>query len=203
MVAAMADTEEARLQTAKQVADYMDENMAEMMFRGEEQRFLPKPFFDIVTSERVVRRLILADDGLNLREREAKGFAEQVLRDGLKIYATCVFSETSLSCVRDLLAIGLTDKKFPFTEKDCPKQYQSRSFRNGFIRDQKLFNPAFIVPNSELDWDKCIAKPINFLEDEKFLLGSGTFGNVYEIKLHSSQHSLSSVSYNSVRGIAH
>ncbi|KAF3011217.1 hypothetical protein E8E13_011625 [Curvularia kusanoi] len=192
MVTAMADTEEARLQTARQVADYMDEKMAEMMFRGEEQRFLPKPFFDIVTSKRVVRRLISADDELNLEEREAKAFTEQVLHDGLKMYATCIFSEMSLSLVKNLFAIGLTDKKFPLKEKDCPKQYQIRSFRNGFIMHQKLFNPAFISPNSELNWDKCIAKPINFTEDEESLLGSGTFGNVYEIELHSSQHSLTS-----------
>lgn len=204
MVAGMADIKLPQLHTAVDVLGFIEDHTARTMFRGETQEFLPKPFFDIITSETVVRRLISADDSLELDEKEARAFARQIVCDGPKMYATCILGELPLNCVKALFAIGLTDEKFPFEEKDflTHRKFQSGFFLRRFMKNQMLFNPAFISPNSDLSWDNRIAKPINFQVNDESIFGMGAFENVYKIQLHPGQHSLSSVSYDPMKGTA-
>lgn len=187
----------APLKDFDQVPDYMDENMATTMFRGEEQKFLPKPNFDVVTAENVVRHLVSKDEELYLGLQEKEEFVKKIVLQGRKIFATCVFSDMPLTCVKALFEDGLTDAKFPFDEAACPGMKSKRKFRNSFIPNQKLFNPAYFDMDSEQDWDNRITKPIDFHECTTSLLGHGTFGNVYKIWIHRDQRSISSVSLHS------
>lgn len=195
----MDDVKENSLETALEVVEFMERNMAITMFRGEEQIFLPKPSFDIVTSEIVVRNLVSTDEGLVFEHQEREDFIQKVVLHGSKMFATCIFSEMSLACVKNLFDSGLTDEQFPFKISDClaftkagspPDFISRRKTRSTFVPNQKLFNTAFFSLDSELFLDDRVAKPIDFDESMKYLLGSGSSGLVYKIHIHPSQHSL-------------
>ncbi|KZM23618.1 uncharacterized protein EKO05_0007461 [Ascochyta rabiei] len=181
-----------KLENAAEVLDYMDEHMATTEFRGETQKFLPNPNFDIVTSERVIRNLVSKDRQLYIGELENEEFVHRVRREGRKMFATCIFGEFPLTCLKALFEDGLSDAKFPFEEKDCPGQIKKRKFCGSFIGNQKLFNPAYLHTNSEQKWDGRVTKPIEYSESKSALLGQGAFGDVYEIRIHPSQRSFSS-----------
>lgn len=186
----MVSLEGNNLETSDQVADYMDQNMVETMFRGEVQRFLPKLHFDIATSENVIRCLVMKDKEVYSGQKAAEVFIRRIVLSGRRIFATCVFSGMPLSCVKALFEDGLSDERPPLKSSDCPGLAEKREFRNTFIPNQKLFNPAFLSLDSEQTWNNHVSKPIEFNEDSKSLLGSGTFGNVYQIQIDPNQHSL-------------
>jgi hypothetical protein len=102
------------------------------------------------------------------------------------MFATCVFSEMSLTCVQALFDDGLTDARFPFKEEECPGLRSKRRFRTAFLINQSRFNSTYFTTDSEHQWDNRVAKPIDF--DERSLLGSGAFGNVYEIWINYTDY---------------
>ncbi|KAF9693554.1 hypothetical protein EKO04_008240 [Ascochyta lentis] len=181
-----------KLENVTQVSDYMDEHMTETVFRGEKQVFLPKPDFDIVSSESVIRSLVSNDEELYLGQLEKEELVQRIYREGRKMFATCVFGDLPLTCLKALFEDGLSDAKFPFDEDDCPGQISKRKFRASFIRNQKLFSPAYLEMDSEQNWDGRVTKPIEYDESKSELLGQGAFGDVYRIRIHCSQRSFSS-----------
>jgi hypothetical protein len=185
----------AMFEDAEQVVEYMDRHMAKTIFRGEEQEFLPTPHFDAVTTKTVIRALVSKDDELYLGEDE-ESFIRQVLAEGRKIFATCIYADLSLSCVKALFDFGLNDTKFPFTEEACPAHKNKRKFRLNFLENQKRFNPAYLRLNSTQRWSNLTAKPLKLDEGKHSLLGQGAFGNVYKVWIHPDQRSFSSVRQN-------
>lgn len=175
------------------VLDYMDKHMATTKFRNAKQTFLPKANFNAVTTEDVIRLLVSRDKELHLSQQAQDEFVKRVVREGRKMFATCIFSEMSLTCVQALFEDGLSDDKFPFEESDCPGLVHKRTFRNSFLVHQSRFNTVYFDLNSEHEWDDLITKPIDF--DESLLLGEGAFGHVYEIHIHGGQRSFSSVGH--------
>lgn len=183
----------APLQDLDTVPEYMDDHMAATTFRGEDQTFLPTPYFDIVTAESVVRHLVSKDGNLYLGPQDQDDFIHKILTEGRKMFATCVYGDLPLTCVKTLFEYGLTDAKFPFREDDCPAQKNKRKFKSSFLENQKRFNPAFFELNSEHKWDGRMAKPVHLDESKSSLLGQGAFGDVYKIWIHPDQRSFSSV----------
>jgi hypothetical protein len=179
------------LENHDDVLDYMDKHMANTMFRDEKQMFLPQANFDTVTAKAVIRNLVSRDSELHLGQHAQEEFVQDVFVKGRKMFATCVFSEMSLTCVQALFDDGLTDARFPFKEEECPGLRSKRRFRTAFLINQSRFNSTYFTTDSEHQWDNRVAKPIDF--DERSLLGSGAFGNVYEIWIHSGQRSFNSV----------
>lgn len=185
----------AKLENVNQVVEYMDEHMTETEFRGETQRFLPTPNFEKVTSEIVIRELVSKDEELYLGQQERNDFVQRIHNEGRKMFATCIFGDLPLTCLKALFDDGLSDSRFPFKAEDCPGQKNKRKFRTNFIDNQRLFNPAFFKMNCEQKWDGRVTKPIENDESASALLGQGAFGNVYQIRIHPGQRSFSSVSY--------
>lgn len=181
------------LKNAAQVLEYMEKHLAKTTFRGEDQKFLPAPEFDKITSESVIRRLVQNGDNLYLGPGEEDDFVRKTYREGRKMFATCIFGELPLSCLKALFESGLSDANFPFEERDCPGQVNKRQFRKEFLGNQKLFNPAYFQMNSEQKWDGRVTKPVDYDEGKAALLGQGAFGDVYRIHIHPSQRSFSSV----------
>ncbi|KAF3052407.1 hypothetical protein E8E11_001850 [Didymella keratinophila] len=174
------------------VIEYMDSHMTTVTFRGEEQTFLPRPNFDLVTSEAVIRSCVSRDGNLCLGHQEQNDFVHKICTEGRKMFATCVYGELPLTCVKTLFESGLTDAKFPFREEDCPLQKYKRRFKACFLENQKLFNSAYLDLNSEQEWDGRVAKPVGLDERRSSLLGQGAFGDVYKIWIHPDQRSFSS-----------
>lgn len=177
---------------SEQVMDYMDTHMEKTVFRGEEQNFLPTPHLDLVTTEAVIRTLVSNDDDLYLGEDEER-FVRQVLAEGRKMFATCIYADLPLSCVKALFDFGLNDTKFPFKEEDCPAHKNKRKFRLNFLENQKRFNPAYLRLNSAQKWNNLTAKPLQLDEGKHSLLGQGAFGDVFKVWIHPAQRSFSSV----------
>lgn len=180
------------LDDVEQVLEYMDAHMKTTIFRGEEQIFLPTPNFNVVTAEAVIRALVLKDDDLYLGEEE-ESFVRKVLAEGRKMFATCIYADLSLTCVKALFDFGLNDQKFPFKEEDCPAHKNKRKFRLNFLENQKRFNPAYLRLNSTERWNNLTAKPLQLDEGKPSLLGQGAFGDVYKVWIHPDQRSFSSV----------
>jgi hypothetical protein len=172
---------------------YMNEHMEDIEFRGETQEFLPRPSFDIVTAESVIRHIVKQDGHLFLGEQEREALIKRIAKYGRKMFATCVYGGLPMTCLKALFDDGLDDGQFPFKLNDCPGQKDKQAFRVSFLKNQKLFNPAYLSMDSEQDWDIRITKPIEYNENKSSLLGQGAFGNVYRIYIHPEQRSFSSV----------
>ncbi|KAJ4353060.1 hypothetical protein N0V95_003713 [Ascochyta clinopodiicola] len=181
-----------RLQNTEQVLEYMDKHLASTVFRGEKQRFLPRPNFEAVTAEDVVRTLVDKDGDLHLGPAEEEEFVRKILISGRKIFATCIYAEISLACVKALFECGLSDARFPLNEDDCTAQKYQRKFKKDYLERQRLFNAAYFQLNSEQTWTGHIAKPLMLDEGGSALLGKGAFGNVYKIWIHPAQRSFTS-----------
>ncbi|KAF1928584.1 kinase-like protein [Didymella exigua CBS 183.55] len=106
------------------------------------------------------------------------------------MFATCIYAELSLTCVKALFDHGLNDYKFPFKEEDCPAHEEKGKFKSKFLQNQKLFNPPYLRLNSTQIWNNLTAKPLQL--DEGKLLGRGAFGDVYKVWIHPDQRSFSS-----------
>lgn len=178
-----------------QLLEYMDAHMVTTTFRGEEQTFLPRPNFDVVTAESVIHHLVSKDGDLYLGPTEKKDLVRKICAEGRKMFATCVYGELPLTCIKALFEYGLSDAKFPFKEKDCPAQKHKRKFKSCFLENQKRFNTAFFDLNSEQKWDGHTSKPLKLDESKTSLLGQGAFGDVYQIWIHPDQRSFSSVGH--------
>lgn len=183
-----------RFQDTEQVMEYMDRYLTSTEFRGEIQKFLPRPNFDAVTAEDVIRILVKKDGDLDLEPAEKEEFVQKIVASGRKMFATCVYAEISLACVKALFECGLSDAKFPFKKSDCTAQKYKRKFQKDYLEKQRLFNVAYLHLNSEQAWTGQTAKPLTWDEGGSALLGKGAFGNVFKIWIHPAQRSFSSVS---------
>jgi serine/threonine protein kinase len=172
------------------VLDYMDKHMASTIFREQKQIFLLQAALDAITTETVIRNLVSQDNELDLEQHAQEEFVQEVFAKGRKMFATCIFSAMSLTCVQALFDDGLTDTRFPFEEDECPGLKSNRKFRTTFLVNQSRFHTAYFKPDSEHQWDNRITKPIDF--NEGLVLGAGTFGFVYEIWIHPGQRSFKS-----------
>jgi hypothetical protein len=181
------------LTDAGQVCNYINTKLVEMDFRGEPQSFLPAPDFDVITAEDVVRAVIWKDQESYLGEQERENLVRRILKEGRKMFATCVYGGLPMTCLEGLFQDGLSDGKFPFKIENCPGQKNNQRFRSSFINNQKTFNVAFFRLSVEQTLDRNISKPISYDESDEALLGEGAFGQVYEISIHPSQRSFSSV----------
>lgn len=186
------DNEHIVLKSVGEVQSYMDEHMAQTEFEGQTQKFLPRPYFEVVTAEDVIKSLVSKDEDLHLSQPAQDDFVRKVLHQGRKMFATCIFSEMSLTCVQALFEDKLTDLEFPFKKEDCPGLKSKRQFYNTFLVNQLRFNVAYFEENSEYGWDDRMMKPIDFKESS--LLGQGAFGDVYEVEIHPEQRSFRNVS---------
>lgn len=185
----------APLLNLNEIPDFIDANMAITEFRGEKQTFLPQTIFDLVTTEKVIRHLVARDEDLYLGPQEEEDFVRRILTQGKRMFVTCIYGELSLTCVKSLFEYGLSDKRFPFKEEDCPAHMAKRKFRLAFLENQKRFNPAFFALNSEQNWDEHMTKPLKLDESKNSLLGQGAFGDVYKVWIHPAQRSFSSVGH--------
>lgn len=169
------------------VVDFMDAHMTTTVFRGEEQTFLPRPAFDRVTTKGMIRRLISQDSDLYLSSMNQDEFAAQILNNCRKMFAACIFSEIPLVAIKALMEDGLSDTKFPFSEHECPALKSKRKFRKVFLPNQSRFHTAFFDLGSVQELDPAIRLPIDF--DEKRVLGRGSSGPVYSVRIHGAHHS--------------
>lgn len=176
-----------------EILDYIDENMKEVKFRGVEQKFLPRPHLDSITTKDVIRVVIAKEEGFYLAQQKLEELVEEIYQKGRKMFATYVYSTLPLTCLVALLEDGLSDKRFPFSFEDCPRQYPKREFRSKFLQNQKYFHTAYFDISSEQTLDGGITIPIEHDEGHEALLGEGAFGQVFRIDIHDGQRSFSSV----------
>lgn len=161
-------------------------------FRGESQEFLPRCALDQITTWDVISLVAQEDKELYLKGKEMEEFVNQVYRKAPKLFATCVFDELSMNYLKGLLDDNLSDANFPLTESTCSEPKVKRRLRRVMSNQKKFFVP-YLSTNSMQNLDD-ITKPIKFDEDEDFLLGTGAFGEVYEIEIHPDHRSFSCVS---------
>ena len=178
-------------ETAK-LLDYVEEAMVTAKFRGQTQKFLPKPALDFATREGTIRGVIAEQNTGWLTIPEQEGFVFEICQRGRKMFIICVYAEKSMSFLRTLLNSGLDDSKYPFSSEDCPAQIGRSTFRNSIIANQIFFGARFFSLNSEQSLDDDMPKPINF--DESKVLGRGAFGEVVKVQIPEEQRDFSSVS---------
>lgn len=180
------------LESVTDVQSYMDQHMKETKFEGQTQKFLPRPYFEVVTAENVIKNLVSKDKDLHLSQPAQDAFVGRILHEGQKMFATCIYSDMSLTCVQALFEDGCNDLGFPFKKEDCPGLKDKRPFCNNFLANQLWFNVAYFGENPNQNWDDRMMKPINFKESS--LLGQGAFGDVHEVEIPPEQRSFRNVS---------
>jgi hypothetical protein len=172
------------------VFTYIQSNIAQTIFRGEQQRFLKKTAFDEITSKQTIRLVAEKDEALFMNEEQLDQFVNQVARDGRRMFATCVQGSLPMTCLQLLLGSGLTDANMPLTKEDYPGKQLKRNFVSSFIPNQALFNTAYFHLDAFQDLTG-LTKPIDY--DKSNLIGKGAFGAVYNIQIHAEYRSFVSV----------
>lgn len=172
------------------VFTYIQRNLVQTTFRGEQQRFLRKLAFDEITTKQTIHLVAAEDEALFLDEDDLGQFVGRVARDGKRLFATCVQGSLPMTCLQLLLESGLTDASMPLTEEDFPGRKFKRSFVGSFLPNQALFNTAYFHLDSIQDLSG-LTKPID--HDETKMIGKGAFGAVYTVKIHVEHRSFPSV----------
>lgn len=167
--------------------------MVTLSFKGQAQVFLPKSAFDTVTNKDVISRLISKDEDLYLNPQEEAELVTRVHQEGRKLFATCVYCDLPMTCLKALLDNGHTDAKVPLTLDDCPRERHKRKFVTGFLVHQKRFNTPYFAHESSQSLDDRVI-PIWLDESRSNMRGKGAFGEVYPARIHRDHHSLSCVS---------
>ncbi|KAJ4355046.1 positive regulation of MDA-5 signaling pathway [Ascochyta clinopodiicola] len=171
------------------VFTYIQSNIRQTMFRGEQQHFLRKSAFDEITTRETVHLVASEDEDLFMDEKSLDQFVDRIFKDGKRLFATCVQGSLPMTCLQLLLENGLTDSNMPLSKEDFPGKKLKRNFVGSFLPNQTLFNVAFFELDEVQDLTG-LTKPID--HDENRLIGKGAFGAVYTIQIHSEQRSFTS-----------
>ncbi|KAJ4365203.1 positive regulation of MDA-5 signaling pathway [Neocucurbitaria cava] len=177
---------------ADDVYEFMESHMVKWNFRGEMQEFLPKPAFAAVTTKEVIE-LVVSDDANFLLDVQAQEhFVMKVHEEAPIMFTTCFYAAgLSMAVLKALLDSGLNDQDLPLTKDSCANTKLKRLIPT-FCDNQKRFRIAYFGLNSMQNLGD-ITKPIKFDEDEKHLLGTGAFGEVWEIEIHDDHRSFFNV----------
>ncbi|KAH6639406.1 kinase-like domain-containing protein [Boeremia exigua] len=179
-----------QFEDTEDVFKYIQENVVQTVFRGEPQRFLRKAALDEVTSKETILLVTSDDEDVFLDEDGLERFADQVVKFGRQMFATCVQGSLPMTCLQLLLENGLTDTDMPLTEDNFPGSKKTkRRFVGSFIPNQALFSTAYFHLDSFQDLTG-LTKPID--HDESTLIGKGAFGAVYTVQIHEEHRAFAS-----------
>ncbi|MCJ1263927.1 hypothetical protein MMC22_003797 [Lobaria immixta] len=76
--------------------------------------YIPCAELNIITSNPMIRRIVLEDAHLDMTLDEKDLFIRKVQRDARRLLVMCVDASLGMSCLKELLDKGLTDAKLPF-----------------------------------------------------------------------------------------
>lgn len=75
--------------------------------------YIPRPELKIITSNSMIRRIVLEDAHLDMTLDEKDNFTQRVQRDARRLLVMCVNASLGMSCLKELLDKGHTDAKLP------------------------------------------------------------------------------------------
>lgn len=174
--------------------EYINDNIVELQYRGETQRFLSQEDLFRVVTPRAILDMFQKDDGLFLSRDEEVNMAKFVMNKARKTFACVVYSGLPMTCLKALIDDGLDDSRFPFSIEDCRRYKYNQLFRAAFLNNQKIFDAPFFAFGSDQVLDGGTPKPIEFLEDHRGHANLGAFGTVQKVRIHPGHYSFPKVS---------
>ena len=188
---AMTNEDAAGFRNIIELEEYMDDHMASSNFCGYSQQYLPRPAFETVTRQAVIRFVLDSDKDLFLSEDERRDLSYRIYNECQKLFATCLYSEAPLTLLKELMDRRLSDAQFPLDAKNQPQWSHRRLWRR-FIRNQRNFHTVYFELGSYQILDNRCVIPINC--DDPHHLGGGSFDEVYEVQINPDQHEFPQVS---------
>ncbi|EXJ69219.1 CAMK/PKD protein kinase [Cladophialophora psammophila CBS 110553] len=156
----------------------------------EHQKFISHREIDILITKEVVSELLREDVSL----RETMPYLSDNMRGTLikhiktftpRLLCLCIYVDLPLACLCELLDYGVDDSNLPLSIEQCPA-VRWRTQWDLMIQAQGIFL-ALEFPSDLLFQDCEVSENIvlPFLsETPKKLIGEGSFGRVYKVKIH-------------------
>lgn len=165
--------------------DCIDNHIETMMFCGHSQEFLSKQAFEKIITIESIHDFFFREQDLSAAGDTSECFMSNTIREGRKLFATCVYAGLSQEAIISLFPDGLNDARFQQIQ-NSPKSFG----RHGTtLKDNlKRFHIAYFAPDSTQNLDS-ITKPIDFTENRSFVNGKGINGNIWSIRIHPDHHS--------------
>jgi hypothetical protein len=178
----------------RNIREYINDNIVELQYRGETQRFLSQEHLSHVVTPSAIRAVFEKDDDLFLDPLGEADLVEFVMNKARKTFVCVVYSGLPPSCLKALIDDGLDDSRFPFSIEDCRRHKDNQLFRAAFVNNQKIFDAPFFHFGLHQVLDGGTPKPIEFLEDHRGHANLGAFGTVQKVRIHPGQYSFPKVS---------
>lgn len=178
--------------------DFIDKQMAIVMFDGAEQRFLPKAAFERATTRAVIKQTIDTEGvwlrgGTLLTRSKDFDIAVHIHTSCRKIFATWLSSGQPTTLLTALINSGISDAQFPLVTEDCPLLLRPSLRGQHFINRQRFFNPAYFELGSFQVLDSSWTIPIYL--NSPVPIWKGYWSEIYDVQIHPEQHSFLPVGF--------
>jgi hypothetical protein len=197
---------------AKEVRKAVREKMVE---NWRKQRFLPRGDFRYIFNDSIVGTLLEDDESLKSyspyrtelssqgKEFSLDDFKKDVIANGTRLLAVCVYSAWPLECLHRLMSHGIKNANLPLKVSDFPEDLHTLKnmdlFKcDAFLNDQGSFIPHnFNRPKGPPVYEQIddnVVIPVIFDDSDSARLGQGFFGEVFAATIYPGHHEFSAVS---------
>jgi len=197
---------------AKEVRKAVREKMVE---NWRKQRFLPRGDFKYIFNDSVVGALLEDDESLKSsspyrtelssqgKEFSLDDFRKEVIIDGTRLLAVCIYSAWPLECLHRLMSHGIKNSDLPLKTSDFPEGLHTLKNMDlikcdAFLNDQGSFIPhSFNRPKGPPVYEQIddnVVIPVIFDDSDSARLGQGFFGEVFAATIYPGHHEFSAVS---------
>jgi hypothetical protein len=197
---------------AKEVRKAVREKMVE---NWRKQHFLPRGDFKYIFNDSVVGALLEDDESLKsnspyCKELSSRGngfslddFKKEVIADGTRLLAVCVYSSWPLECLHRLMSKGIKNSHLPLKTSDFREELRTLKNMDDLKCDAFLNTQGSFIPHSfdrlngppvYQQIDDNVVIPVIFDDSESARLGHGFFGEVFRATIYPGHHEFSAVS---------
>jgi serine/threonine protein kinase len=171
----------------------------------EGRKYVPQKDLEKILTKDTVSKLIREDETLYSAKiftltggtkLDVDEFIEDIWLWGTRLLALCVYTDLPLLCLYHMWLNGLRDKDLPLTKSHCPDPFYRRKFdmavtiSGGFAAHTFAPNEKGELEHVQLQPGAVV--PILFDKaDSKHILGKGSFGKVYRVRIDRDHHSFS------------
>ena len=192
-------------------------------YTSENEPYIPRTALMRFNSLQNIREIIIQDDRLNMGSADKEHFIQTVRSDAPCLLAMCVYAGLKMQCLSVFLRMGFSDAKLP-TQSDYCHDRCAPDFRTFLNNRGCFAPARFDNTGEHQDFESHVVIPIHFIpveKDEDDILragrqkelekpkggtsrvtdakqsaccGSGSYSNVYRVRIDPDHHRLQKVS---------
>lgn len=189
----------------------------------DEKKYVSRADLQKYTSEQMVRAIVIHDPCWAPTSIGRDDLIQDILqKSARKLLAMCVYTQVSMKCLKKLIELGYRDQKLPRTLDECCEKH--RKYPEDMLDHRGIFNAAefkppgeyqeirsrVVVPAIPIDADRNDLKTGNASRTSEgdldspatgsrsarnlAMIGEGTHGCVYRVRIDPYHHTLSEAS---------